>query len=189
MLIGKDQKIEALEKEKTDLHKQLRRARTITEELKKNAKKMKFDLFGKVDYISKEQKKTKKKLVESEKNDGEVTTEQNRAITERDKVIIDHNQLKDDLEYIQQQMHDISGFGNLALDGIPRTSLILSLHGLKTTSRQWLKSGKNERRKGREMRLMKERTRAIMKTSPRNFIFVLFCFYTFIILQTIRFYF
>lgn len=103
-----------------DLCEQLRRGRTINDELERNVEKTKYDLSGKADSMSKEMKKTKKKLVELEKNAGEITTERDRVIAECDEAITDRNQLKDDLEYIQEQTCDISTFGYLALDGIPK---------------------------------------------------------------------
>lgn len=109
-----------MEKEKNDLCKWLHCQKTINDDLERDAVKMKSTLFGKAVSMWKELRQTKKKLVVLENRIREVTSEQDQVIAKRDQAITEHDQMKEGLEYVQEQMRDISDFGHLAMEGLPK---------------------------------------------------------------------
>lgn len=97
----KDQKLEDLEKEKNDRTKQLLDLQARVAELE-GTNKAKH-------YLSKELKRIKKKLVKSE--------ESARVVAKKkDKVIAECDDLQSNKLYMEEQIHNISDFGQLSLD-------------------------------------------------------------------------
>lgn len=102
-----------------DLCEQLSYQKVNNDELQRNKEKAQSNLHNQVDSLKKELKQTKKKVKVAEKKVEVVTSEWDLSRTQVLQVTSERDSAIKNLEFVQEQIHDISDFGHLVI-GLPK---------------------------------------------------------------------